>query len=413
MDMEAGTVAAWHVVEGESVEKGDALFDIETDKATMEIESPQSGTLQFVAAREGDKVASGGNVAWIFSADVALVAPKRSCGERDGLQAETPEPAISSADLANRQTADTGVNGKYRASPLARRLAKSNNMDLATVTGSGPRGRIIRADIEMALANDAADAAKPPVAAQPPARADVRKIADALGIGYTEIKVDRMRAIIADRLTESKITVPHFYLEQDCKIDALLALRAQLNTVVTGAGTRKISVNDLLVRACALALRAVPEANASWAGDHIIRYNSANVSVAVAVEGGLITPVVRDAQDKDVQTISAEIAGLAERARTGKLTKRDYLGGSFSISNLGMFGIKSFAAIINPPESMILAVGHGCPQIVVGENGLPETATVMSVTLSCDHRVVDGAVGAKWLNNFRKFIENPAALLLR
>jgi len=287
-------------------------------------------------------------------------------------------------------------------------MAKSNNMDLATVTGSGPRGRIIRADIEMALANAAA---KPPAEAQSPARTDARKTADALGIGYTEIKVDRMRAIIANRLTESKTTVPHFYLEQDCNIDALLALRAQLNTVVTGAGASKISVNDLLVRACAMALRAVPEANASWAGDRIIRYNSANVSVAVAVEGGLITPVVRDAQDKDVQTISAEIANLAQRARTGKLAKSDYQGGSFSISNLGMFGVKNFTAVINPPQAAIMAVGAGEPRAIIVD-GEVKAATVMTVTLSCDHRAIDGALGATLLTAFKSFIEYPPAMLL-
>ena len=222
-----------------------------------------------------------------------------------------------------------------------------------------------------------------------------------------------MRSVIAARLSVSKATVPHFYLEQDCKIDALLALRAQINKVLSSAGGNKISLNDFLVRACALALRAVPQANASWAGDRIIQYGSANISVAVAIEGGLVTPVVRDAQIKDVQAISVEIADIAERARTGKLAKREYQGGSFSISNLGMYGVKAFTAIINPPESMILAVGQGRPQIVVGEGDLPETATILSVTLSCDHRVVDGAVGAQWLSQFQNFIENPAALLLK
>ena len=409
MDMEAGTVAVWHVAEGKRVEKGDALFDIETDKATMEIESPQTGILQFIAAREGDEVAIGGNVAWIFAEGEEIVAP-RGAGDLPAPDAPGPKPDLGSGGAEKPEIADLGPNGKYRASPLARRIAKSNDMDLAGVTGSGPRGRIIRADIDQALAEQAL---KSPAQPQPGTITDAKKIADGLGLGYTEIKIGRMRAIIAARLSESKATVPHFYLEQDCKIDALLTLRTQINNVVNANGGKKISLNDFLVRASALALQAVPQANASWAGDRIIQYNSANVSVAVAIKGGLVTPVVKDAQRKDVQTISVEIADLAERARTGKLAKRDYQGGSFSISNLGMYGVKAFTAIINPPESMILAVGQGRLQIVVGEDGLPETATIMSVTLSCDHRVVDGVVAAQWLSHFRKLIENPAAMLLK
>lgn len=407
MDMEAGTVAVWYATDGQNVTKGDALFDIETDKATMEIESPQTGVLRFVTAKEGDQVAVGNTVAWIFTEGEVQTAPD---GKPDNVPCAQENTDASDPVSKIQQGGETGMKGKHRSSPLARRLAATNNIDLATVSGSGPRGRIVRADIEKAMASDAGNG----VAAQPPVpRSDPRKIADALGLEYTEIEVDRMRSVIAARLTESKTTVPHFYLETECRIDALLALRTQLNNVVAIAeADRKISLNDLLVRACALALRAVPEANASWAGDSIIRYASANISVAVAVEGGLLTPVVRDAQDKDVQTISEEIADLAGRAKAGKLAKREYQGGSFSVSNLGMYGIKSFQAIVNPPESMIMAVGQGQKQVVVGENGQPETATIMCVNLSCDHRVVDGVVGARWLSHFQTCIENPAALLL-
>ena len=221
-----------------------------------------------------------------------------------------------------------------------------------------------------------------------------------------------MRSVIASRLTESKNTVPHFYLNADLEIDALLTMRAQINLVLENSGSKRVSVNDLLIKASAAALTAVPEANASWDGDNIIKYEGAHISVAVSVDGGLITPVVRDAQKKDIQTISAEIGDLAARAKTGKLSSQEYQGGSFSISNLGMFGVKSFTAIINPPQSMILAVGQGTPQFIPDGEGKPKLVTVMCVTLSCDHRVVDGALGAVWLKKFKELVENPAALML-
>ncbi len=408
MDMASGTIAEWHVAEGQQVEKGDALFDIETDKATMEIESPASGTLRFVSANQGDEIAIGGVVAWIFAKDEALEAPAGAAGIVPAPSGSKESPV----DTGNPIPADTPSNGNFRATPLARRMARSAEIDLGTIKGSGPRGRIIRIDIEQAM-TDIAPESRQPVSRHPVAGVDARKIADGLGIDYRVIKPGRMRQVIAERLSESKATVPHFYLSADCRIDDLLALRGQVNTVIDAVDGKKVSLNDLLIRACAMALRAVPQANASWAGDSILQYESANISVAVAVDGGLVTPVVRDAQDKDIQAISVEMGDLAERARAGKLAKHEYQGGSFSISNLGMYGVKAFTAIINPPESMILAVGQGQLRIVVGEDGLPETATVMSVNLSCDHRVVDGAVGALWLSHFQRLIENPASLLLK
>ena len=379
MDMSSGTIAGWHKAEGEIVAKGEALFDIETDKATMEVESPGTGTLHFVSAKNGDIIPIGQTVGWLFAEGEQVVQP-------------------------------TGSDGKKRATPLARRVAKRLNLDIHSINGSGPRGRIVCADVK-----EAAEVDPPSLLSDTIKSGDktgAQKTADDLGLAYTKVPVTRMRSVIASRLTESKNTVPHFYLNADLEIDALLTMRAQINLVLENSGSKRVSVNDLLIKASAAALTAVPEANASWDGDNIIKYEGAHISVAVSVDGGLITPVVRDAQKKDIQTISAEIGDLAARAKTGKLSSQEYQGGSFSISNLGMFGVKSFTAIINPPQSMILAVGQGTPQFIPDGEGKPKVVTVMCVTLSCDHRVVDGALGAVWLKKFKELVENPAALML-
>lgn len=410
MDMATGVVAAWHKGDGESVSKGEPLFDIETDKAAMEVESPATGTLQFIAAGPGDEVPIGATIGWIFAEGETLERPASALSETTApaaneLSAPVPQPENTVADPDRAE----GV----RATPLARRLAKEAGLDLASVAGSGPKGRVQKADIEAAQKLSAAEqAAVPEKTAETPSQtaAQVSKARlDQLGISYDTVPVDRMRATIAERLTESKSTVPHFYLQSDIRLDALLQFRETVNAALRNEG-RKISINDLLVRASALALQAVPEANASWAGDEIIRYHDANISVAVAIEGGLMTPVVRAAQTKSISALSAEIKDLAEKAKSGKLSPQERQGGSFSISNLGMFGVRSFSAIINPPESMILAVGQAERRFVEDENGAPVGATLLSVTLSCDHRVVDGALGARWLNSFKGFLENPMRL---
>lgn len=416
MDMETGTVAVWHLEEGDNVEKGDALFDIETDKATMEVEAPASGSLHFITAQKDDVIPIGGNVAWIFSKDEEVVAPSGATAKTAN-ETETSDEAESDSKSAapSEQLASTPENNSgIRATPLAKRIARLKGIDLGLVSGSGPRGRIVKADVNTYLSSAPASAevvetSKP---IQSNATNNAKSTADKLGISYSEIPVDRMRAIIASRLTESKSTVPHFYLDIDCNIDSLLKFRTEINVALEGAGTKKLSINDMLIRASALSLAAVPEANASWAGDRILQYDDANISVAVAIEGGLITPVVKQAQLKNMQAISAEVFDLAARARSGKLSQSEYQGGSFSISNLGMFGIKSFNAIINPPESMILAVGKATRQFVPDENGDPIAATILSVTLSCDHRVVDGTLGAKWLQHFQNLLENPVLLTL-
>lgn len=412
MDMSSGTISDWHIAEGGTVEEGDALFDIETDKATMEVESPGTGTLHFVTAQKGDVIPIGQAVAWIFAEGEEIVAPAGAVATASVEVVDTNSTAVSDDETVSPspKVAPSTIGGT-RATPLARRVATKLGIDLHSVAGSGPRGRITRSDVEAAQKSGAQ--ATPAVqVVNSGAKTGAEKIAKELGLGYTSVPVNKMRSVIAARLTESKSTVPHFYLNADVELDALLTMRSQMNAALAQTDAKKISVNDLLIKACAAALKAVPEANASWDGDQIIKYNDAHISVAVSIEGGLITPVVRDAQKKDIQTISAEIADLANRAKSGKLASKEYQGGSFSLSNLGMFGVKSFNAIINPPESMILAAGQGTKTFVPDANGDPKLATVMGVTLSCDHRVVDGALGAIWLKKFKELIENPAAMML-
>lgn len=413
MDMDTGTVAVWYFEDGQDVEKGAALFDIETDKATMEVESPATGKLHFVVGKKGDVIPIGGTVAWIFAEGEDVVEPKAATQSSEGATASTQSPALSDNGALSEQAISipliVDVISGIRATPLARRIARSNNIDLTNVQGTGPRGRITRSDVDENLQKTPAATSSLALAV---ATIDAKKIADKLGIKYTEIPVDRMRATIAARLTESKSTIPHFYLQIDCNIDALLKFRSEINSALEASGQKRISINDMLIRASALSLAAVPEANASWAGDSIIRYKEANISVAVAIDGGLITPVVKQAQLKSMQVISSEVADLAARAKAGKLSQSEYQGGSFSISNLGMFGIKSFSAIVNPPESMILAVGKAVKQFIPDSDGNPLAANTLSVTLSCDHRVVDGALGAQWLNHFQNLIENPLLLTL-
>ncbi len=410
MDMASGTIADWHKAEGDLVDKGEALFDIETDKATMEVESPGTGKLHFVSAQRGDEVPIGQVVAWLFADGEEVVS-----------QGGIPAPAEShlSQEPAAIQTGeDTRIDTPkfddgVRATPVARRIAKDRGIELLLVVGTGPRGRITRADVEGYV--DAAEKVAAVVPASMPAasaKTGAQETADELGLCYDLIPVNKMRSVIAARLTESKSTVPHFYLDADIQLDALLELRGKVNAAGAEAGKRKISINDFLVKACALALMKVPEANASWDGDQIVRYQNAHISVAVAVDGGLVTPVVREAETKDLRGVSGEIADLADRARAGTISSAELKGGSFSISNLGMLGVKSFNAIINPPESMILAVGQGVEQFVPDDNGNPKLATVMSVTLSCDHRVVDGALGAVWLQEFKSLVEFPLGIVL-
>ena len=398
--MTEGTLARWLKTEGDAVEPGDIVAEVETDKATMEVEAVDEGVLGRILVAEGtESVAINTPIAVLLGEGedaAAIEAPAPAAAPPPAAPAAAPEPAAPAAAPAKPA-------GRIFASPLARRMAAQAGLDLATLTGSGPRGRIVKRDIETALA--AAPAPAPALQAPPPAAAPP---AAPEGAAVTEVPNSGMRKTIARRLAESKQTVPHFYLTVDCEIDALLDIRKDLNA---RAGGHKLSVNDFVVRAVALALRAVPEANATWTDAATLRYDTVDVSVAVAVDGGLVTPVVRNADAKGLAAISAEMADFAARARDGKLLPEEYRGGGFSVSNLGMYGIREFAAVINPPQAGILAVGAGEQRPVVKDGALA-VATVMSCTLSGDHRVIDGAIGARFLAAFKGLVEDPLTMLL-
>ncbi len=426
--METGKLAAWHVKVGDKVASGDVIAEIETDKATMEVEAVDEGTVgQILIEADTDGVAVNTLIAVLledgegasdlegFTASTAPapVVPAPEAPSQEEVQALTPETVPAETTPAPATLAQSS-GARVFASPLARRLAAQNDIDIALVTGSGPNGRIVKADIETAMTSGAAKAAAPAIspAAAPvlaPAPMDPNKITALYEPGsYTEVPLDNMRSTIARRLTEAKRDVPHYYLSIDCNLDTLLAARKRLNERLEDA---RISVNDFIIRASALALIRVPDANAAWAGDRLIKFKSADISMAVAIEGGLITPIIRKAETKSLTEIAAESKALVTKARERKLQPQDYEGGSFSVSNLGMFGIKNFTAVINPPQAAILAVGAGEKRPVISDDGSVSAATMMTVTLSCDHRVIDGALGAQLLAEFKTFIEDPVMML--
>jgi pyruvate dehydrogenase E2 component (dihydrolipoamide acetyltransferase) len=411
--MEEGTLAKWLVKEGDTVKSGQIIAEIETDKATMEFEAVDEGVMGRILIAEGT---SGVKV---NTAIAVLIEEGGSAEVAPAKAAAVAAPAAAAPVVASvaAPAAPKVAGARVFASPLARRIAAEKGLDLGAVKGSGPHGRIVRSDVEGAkavvaavvaapAAAVAAVAAAPTMAAGPSTEAVMKTYADR---PFTEVKLDGMRKIIAARLTEAKQTVPHFYLRRDIELDALMAFRAQLNTQLETRGV-KLSVNDFIIKACALALQQVPEANAVWAGDRVLQFKKSDVAVAVAIEGGLFTPVLRDAENKSLSALSSEMKDLAKRARDRKLAPQEYQGGSFAISNLGMFGIDNFDAIINPPHAAILAVGAGVAKAIV-KNGAIVVGTVMSVTLSVDHRVIDGAVGAKLMTAIKDNLENPMAML--
>ena len=425
--MEEGTLAKWLVKEGDSVASGDVIAEIETDKATMEVEAVDEGVVAKLIVAAGTEGVAVNAVIAVLAEEGEDPASVQAGG--GGAPAPAPAPAaaapVKAPVAAQAPVAAPATSGdRVVASPLARRLASQNGLDLSAIGGSGPNGRVVKRDIESAIASGGAKAAPRAAASAPSSAAagqpmpagagpDPRKIAAQLDMAYEEIPANNMRKTIARRLVEAKQTVPHFYLTVDIELDALLALRGQINKAVPEGV--KISVNDMIILASAKALMDEPDTNASWAGDAVLKYASADVAVAVATENGLITPVIRDVQTKGLPEISAEMVDLATRAREGALKPHEYQGGTFTISNLGMFGIREFAAVINPPHGAILAVGKGEKRPVVRTTDKGDElaiATVMSVTLSCDHRVVDGAVGARWLNAFQQRLENPLSMLL-
>ena len=429
--MESGTLSKWTIAVGDPVRSGDVIAEIETDKATMEVEAVDDGVLASILVADGsDGVAVGTIIARlaedgeavedVASAAVPPLAPVSPAPVSDAAEASAasqtdavsadPVPAVAApvqtsavAAVAAQKAPATSANGsRIFASPLARRIAADRGIDLARLSGSGPHGRILRRDVEEQAASPA------PVMAGAAGQMAASASAPVAGASSLEPN-SQMRRIIAQRLQESKANAPHFYLTVDCEIDNLLAARRMMNDKA-GEGV-KISVNDLVIRAAAMALMAVPKANASWEGDHTRLFHHADIAMAVAVDGGLVTPVVWAAEQKGLTALSEITRDLASRARDGQLAPEEFSGGSFTISNLGMYGIREFAAVINPPHGAILAVGAGEERPVVRDGQLA-VANVMTVTLSADHRVVDGAVGAEWLQAFKGYIEQPVTMLL-
>ncbi|MEL6479378.1 MAG: pyruvate dehydrogenase complex dihydrolipoamide acetyltransferase [Pseudomonadota bacterium] len=419
--MEEGKLAAWLVAEGDEVRAGAVIAEIETDKATMEVEAVDEG-------RMGRILIAAGTEAVRVNTPIALLLEE---GEEPSALDTALETALETAPVAGAQVSETQpkpadvspeprpattlqsarpANGaRIFASPLARRIAEQKGVDLAGLTGSGPRGRIVKADVEAAAAPTAAhpETAPTPMPASPSSETVAALYQDRR---YEEVPLDPMRRTVAARLTEAKQTVPHFYLRRSVTLGPLLDLRRRMNGALEGRGI-KLSVNDFIIRAAALALQEVPEANAVWAGDRILRFAASDVAVAVAVDGGLFTPVLRDAETLGLGDVSQKMKALADRARARRLAPAEYQGGSFAISNLGMYGIESFDAVINPPQAAILAVGAGA-EGPVAVDGTLAVATRMAVTLSCDHRVIDGALGATLLAAIVAHLEEPLGMLV-
>jgi pyruvate dehydrogenase E2 component (dihydrolipoamide acetyltransferase) len=412
--MTEGNLAKWLKAEGDTVQAGDVIAEIETDKATMEVEAVDEGVIGKILVPAGTE-----NVA-VNAVIAILLEDGEDAGGIDGFLAsgDSNKPAAAAQDdkkaevpaaVAAPVVAAKADGGRVFASPLAKRIAAEKGIALAGLKGTGPRGRIVKADLEIVKAVAAPAAALPAAPKAAASSSDTKKLVDMLGMEYTEIPNNNIKKVTAQRLTEAKQTIPHFYASIDCVLDELMAARAVLNEQANGAF--KLSVNDFVIKAVAMALKAYPAANVAWTDAAILQFKHADISVAVATPNGLITPIVKAAEEKGLAEISAEVKDLAGRAKDGKLKPHEFQGGTFTISNLGMFGVKNFAAIINPPQSCILAVGGGEQRAVV-VNGVVEIKTVMSVTLSTDHRSVDGAVAAEFLQYFKRYIENPVSMLV-
>ena len=412
--MEEGTLAKWLVAEGDRVQSGDLLAEIETDKATMEFEAVDEGVIGKILVAEGTA-----NVK--VNSAIAILLQEGDAADATAVPAQSTEVAATPTPVTNTanatapnetgRAAPTPVSSndgtRIFASPLARRIAADQGLDLVKITGSGPKGRIVKADVS-AAPDTAAISAAAPAAAPRPEAASVEALYQ--GRNYKAVSLDGMRRVIADRLTEAKQTIPHFYLRRDIQLDTLLKLRSEVNAGLAARGV-KLSLNDFIIKACAMALQSVPAANAVWANDRVLQMEASDISVAVAIEGGLLTPVLLDADSKSLSTLAVEMKDLAARARSRKLAPHEYQGGSFSISNLGMMGIDNFDAVINPPQGAILAVGAGKKRPVVDADGALSVATVMSVTMSVDHRVIDGALGAELLDAIVHNLEYPLSML--
>ncbi len=431
--MEEGNLAKWLVKEGDKVKSGDVIAEIETDKATMEVEAVDEGVVAKIVVPAGTEavkvnaliaiLAEEGEDVSAAASGSASPAPKAEAAPAASKTEPAAAPAKSETAPAAAQAAPKASGDRVFSSPLARRVAKEAGIDISKVSGTGPKGRVVKSDVEKAVAGGSAKAAP---AASPASGAPAAAPAMAKGMSedavlklfepgsYELVPHDGMRKTIAKRLVESKQTIPHFYVTVDCELDALLALRAQLNDAAPrkdGAPAYKLSVNDMVIKAMALALRDVPDANVSWTDANMVKHKHADVGVAVSIPGGLITPIIRKAETKTLSAISAEMKDLGKRAKDRKLKPEEYQGGTTAVSNMGMMGVKNFAAVVNPPHATILAVGAGEERVVV-KNGEMKIANVMSVTLSTDHRCVDGALGAELLGAFKRYIENPMGMLV-
>ena len=413
--MEEGMIAKWLVKEGDFVSSGDLLAEIETDKAVMEFEAVDEGVIGKLIVGEGSEgVKVNSPIAVLLEsgespADSTLPLPRAAEKAGIGMGTDNEKGAPDTPQIPNRNPGSSESSRRIFASPLARRIAAENGLDLTSAKGTGPRGRIVKADVLSAISELKPTAPPPPVRSASEGIISVRKMLE--GREFEEVKLDGMRKTIAARLAESKQSVPHFYLRREFRMDALIRIRAEANKHLAEVG-QKISINDLLIKASALALQKVPDANAVWAGDRICKLGQSDVAVAVAIDGGLFTPIVRDAHAKKVSEISSEMKDLAARARTRSLSPNEYTGGSFALSNLGMYGVENFDAIINPPHGSILAVGATIDKPMFDSEGKIERATVLSATLSVDHRTIDGALGAKFLEAIKNYVESPLALLL-
>lgn len=421
--MEEGTLAKWLVKEGDSVSSGDLIAEIETDKATMEVEAVDEGIVGKLMVAEGTEGVAVNAVIAVLLEDGEDESAIRASSAKHGKANPEPSPQTATAPQPDKTPQSFSepvatrplTEARIKASPLAKRIARLKGIDLSGLTGSGPHGRIVKKDIENAQTGTAI-ATTPKTTANAPVSRDGLILPQVLDDriynpeSYDLVPLDGMRRTVAHRLTESFMQIPHFPLTMDLRLDRLLNARTGINAAARQGV--KISVNDMLIKAAALALMDEPDCNASYTDKGIAYHNGAHISVAVAIDGGLITPVIRNAHLKGLAELSTEMKDLATRARERKLKPQEYMGGTFSLSNLGMFGIKNFASIINPPEGMIMSVGAGEKKPVVGANDQLEVATVMSVTLTCDHRVIGGAEGAKWLAAFKRYVEQPEAMLL-
>ena len=407
--MEEGTLAKWLVKEGDTVESGDVMAEIETDKATMEFEAVDEGVIGKIIVPEGSTGIKVNEIIAILledgesSSDIKTNDPENKQDVVDIIKNDEKIPVVKS-----EKTGLSSSKERIFATPLARRIAKSTNVDLANIKGSGPYGRIVKADVQSKNAIALEKAPKTQITSSVTSESIKAMYKDR---EFAEIPLDGMRKVIANRLTEAKQTIPHFYLRKSVNLDKLLIVRSEMNTGLIDQGI-KISVNDFIIKASSLALQDIPQANVVWAQDRILQMTSSDVAVAVSVEGGLYTPVIFDSEKKTLSSLSLEIKDLASRARDKKLLPNEYQGGSFAISNLGMMGVENFDAVINPPHGSILAVGAGTKKPIVKEDGTISVATVMSLTLSVDHRAIDGALGAEFLAKITNYLENPLTMLV-